>query len=78
MDALKDEIDLLKDKVGENRKIIQIMSEQIKKRDEIIEEATELIQYFVDRVEAGTIRSRTTYKKYKDFLDKINKLKSEL
>jgi len=35
-------------------------------------EALDLLQYFVDRVEAGTIRSKTTYKKYKDFLDNIN------
>lgn len=35
-------------------------------------EALDLLQYFVDRVEAGTIRSQTTYKKYKDFLDNIN------
>lgn len=30
--------------------------------------AIELIKYFVDRVEAGTIRSKTTYAKYKEFL----------
>lgn len=35
-------------------------------------EALDLLQYFVDRVDAGTIRSKTTYKKYKDFLDNIN------
>ena len=36
-------------------------------------EAIELIKYFVDRVEGGTIRSETTYKKYKDFLAKVEK-----
>jgi len=41
--------------------------------EERLLEALELLQYFVDRVEAGTIRSKTTYKKYKDFLDNINK-----
>jgi hypothetical protein len=39
--------------------------------DAKFKEAIELIQYFVDRVEAGTIRSRITYGKYKDFLDSI-------
>ena len=33
------------------------------------DEAVKLLQYFVDRVEAGTIRSKTTYAKYKEFLD---------
>jgi len=37
------------------------------------EEALELLQYFVDRVEAGTIRSQTTYNKYKNYLNKQNK-----
>jgi hypothetical protein len=41
--------------------------------EERLLEALELLQYFVDRVEAGTIRSKTTYKKYKDFLNNINK-----
>ena len=40
--------------------------------EERLLEALDLLQYFVDRVEAGTIRSKTTYKKYKDFLDNIN------
>lgn len=40
--------------------------------EELLLEALDLLQYFVDRVEAGTIRSQTTYKKYKDFLDNIN------
>jgi len=39
------------------------------------DEALELLEYFVQRVEAGTIRSRTTYKKYKDFLTKVEKQK---
>lgn len=34
--------------------------------------AIELIQYFVDRVDKGEIRSKTTYAKYKDFLQKVN------
>lgn len=38
-------------------------------------EALELLQYFVQRVEAGTIRSKTTYEKYKNFLDKIQNQK---
>ncbi|HCT86241.1 MAG TPA: hypothetical protein DF296_13700 [Candidatus Margulisbacteria bacterium] len=37
-------------------------------------EAIELIQYFTNRVENGTIRSRTTYGKYKDFLNRIKQL----
>jgi hypothetical protein len=36
------------------------------------EAAIELLQYFVDRVEAGTIRSKTTYRKYKSFLEAYN------
>jgi len=35
------------------------------------DEAVKLLQYFVDRVDAGTIRSKTTYTKYKSFLDKF-------
>ena len=37
-------------------------------------EAIELIQYFTNRVENGTIRSRITYGKYKDFLNRIKQL----
>ena len=36
-----------------------------------LDEAVELIQYFVIRVEEGSIRSKKTYDKYKTFLDKI-------
>lgn len=36
-----------------------------------LDEAVELIQYFVTRVEDGSIRSKKTYAKYKIFLDKI-------
>jgi len=39
------------------------------KEEELLMEAVELIQYFVKRVEEGSIRSKTTYKKYKDFLN---------
>ena len=39
-----------------------------KLKEQLFEEALQLIQYFTDRVEEGTIRSKTTYKKYKDFL----------
>jgi len=42
-------------------------TEDIEPDDKFLE-AVELLQYFVDRVEAGTIRSQTTYKKYKDYL----------
>ena len=31
-------------------------------------EAVELLEYFTDRVEEGSIRSRATYEKYKSFL----------
>ena len=34
-------------------------------------EAIELIEYFVNRVEEGTIRSKITYGKYKTFLEKL-------
>lgn len=34
-------------------------------------EALELLQYFVTRVEEGTIRSKVTYEKYKTFLNKV-------
>lgn len=35
-----------------------------------LDEAVKLIQYFVNRVEEGSIRSKKTYAKYKEFLDK--------
>ena len=34
-------------------------------------ETIKLIRYFVDRVEAGTIRSKTIYNMYKKFLENI-------
>lgn len=40
-------------------------------KDELLNEAIELLQYFVTRVEEGSIRSKTTYGKYKIFLEKI-------
>ena len=43
---------------------------EIRIKKEQLKEALELLQYFVTRVEAGTIRSQTTYNKYKTFLDK--------
>ena len=46
--------------------------EIIKKQGELLSEAIELLKYFTDRVEIGSIRSKTTYKKYKDFLDKAS------
>jgi len=33
------------------------------------EQAKELIEYFVNRVEEGSIKSKTTYKLYKEFLE---------
>ena len=48
-----------------------IEKEEQEKEKEILKEALELLQYFVTRVEEGTIRSRVTYKKYKTFLDKV-------
>ena len=43
-------------------KIVKMTSERKLKR------AVELIKYFVQRVEEGSIRSRTTYNMYKSFL----------
>lgn len=57
--------------VGTEEYLAGIFSEE--DDEERLTEALNLLQYFVDRVEAGTIRSKTTYKKYKDFLDNINK-----
>lgn len=37
----------------------------------MLKEAIDLLQYFVDRVEAGTAHSKTTYGKYKEFLQRI-------
>ena len=45
----------------------------MKYTEEITEEAIGLLEYFVNRVENGTIRSRTTYAKYKNFLAKIKR-----
>lgn len=50
----------------------EYLEEQLDSDEERLLEALDLLQYFVDRVEAGTARSKTTYKKYKDFLDNIN------
>ena len=36
-----------------------------------LNEAIDLIEYFVKRVEEGSIRSKTTYTMYKDFLTKL-------
>jgi hypothetical protein len=74
MDALTDEIDLLKDKVGENRKIIQLMSEQIAKRDEIIAAQGDYIK-FCDKIIGNYEMSHIKLIK---LCEKINKLKSEL
>ena len=37
------------------------------------QKAIELIEYFVKRVQEGTIISKTTYRLYKDFLNSLNK-----
>ena len=39
-------------------------------KEDLLDEAIQLIKYFLDRVEDGSIRSKTTYRKYKDFMDK--------
>ncbi len=39
--------------------------------DKKFSEAIELIKYLVDRVEEGTIRSKVTYSKYKNFLQSL-------
>ncbi len=44
--------------------------------DKKFQEAKELIEYFVNRCEEGSIRSRTTYAKYKSFLDSLEQPKS--
>ena len=43
------------------------------KEEKLFIEAIELIRYFVKRVEEGSIRSKTTYVKYKQFLEKVDK-----
>ena len=44
-------------------------------RVNVFSEAIELLEYFVDRVDKGSIRSKTTYKIYKEFLTKIGESK---
>ena len=39
---------------------------------ELLIEAVELIKYFTTRVEEGSIRSKKTYTKYKNFLAKYD------
>ena len=39
-------------------------------KEDLLDEAIQLIKYFLDRVADGSIRSKTTYRKYKDFMDK--------
>lgn len=46
-------------------------SEYIVQAANMFPEAVELLKYFVQRVEEGSIRSNTTYAKYKDFLTKL-------
>ena len=53
----------MSDKLWEENKML-------KKR---LAEAVELLEYFTDRVEEGSIRSRTTYEKYKSFLAALSK-----
>ena len=54
--------------------IERVMDDSADQGTELFSEAVELIEYFVNRVEEGTIRSSKTYTKYKDFLSKIEKL----
>ena len=42
-----------------------------------LNEAIDLIEYFVKRVEEGSIKSKTTYTKYKNFLNKLKKEENE-
>jgi len=51
--------------------IEKVMDDYADQETELLNEAVELIRYFVNRVEVGSIRSIETYKKYKDFLNKI-------
>ena len=44
--------------------------EKITKDDELFGEAIDLMQEFVDRVEAGTVHSVYTYNKFKELLKK--------
>ena len=51
--------------------LVSDTEEKIDKLEKQNKELIENIQYFIDRVEAGTIRSKTTYAIYKNLLAKI-------
>lgn len=57
--------------------IERIMDDYSEQETELLIEAVELIKYFVNRVEAGTIRSVRTYDKFKNFLKKVDKYEKE-
>lgn len=46
------------------------LAREVEKEFNKLNEAIDLINYFVSRVEKGEIRSVTTYDKYKKFLEK--------
>jgi len=57
----------------EHKLIITPKEKEVFTREEqLLMDAVQLIQYFVKRVEEGTIKSKTTYKMYKDFLNNYN------
>ena len=53
----------------------QQLKAEIKRLKLVCSDLIENIQYFVDRVEAGTIRSKRTYAIYKNLLSKYETLK---
>ena len=50
------------------RKLEKVKRVPPTQEEELLAEAVNLIQYFVNRVEEGSIRSKVTYEKYKQFL----------
>lgn len=48
---------------------LKVAAEEIQALREQVKEYREHLQYFIDRVEEGTIRSRVTYMRYKTALE---------
>lgn len=44
--------------------------QEIAELKEEVKEYKKALQYFINRVEEGSIRSKTTYKMYKDLIEK--------
>lgn len=54
---------------------VVIVGGALDKAETDLREALDLLEYFTNRVEAGTIRSKTTYAMYTNFISKFKEAK---